>query len=218
MAKCRLAIFFIFAGTSPRSGEGNLIRMLLLLHCFYSDTWNIKTPNPLMAESTQKRVSFCKKSLLLQMTALHVWIKVGRKPPSSVSGCHEYDLPHWVGNIWRQTLALISLLPQQNQPWLPLVSLISTGMASLEPADEAPGFALALIVTRWKICFSCQSPRRPERDSLNCCFCKRRQTVCRAAECESAVGDVVTGSKLVETHVDVPGLKVFLFQNKVHRA
>lgn len=36
--------------------------------------------------------------------------------------------------------------------------------------------------------------------------------MCRAAECESAVEDVVTGSEWVETHVDVPGLKVFLFQ------
>jgi len=38
------------------------------------------------------------------------------------------------------------------------------------------------------------------------------QTVCRAAGCESAAEDVVTGSELVETHAEVPGLKVFLFQ------
>lgn len=36
--------------------------------------------------------------------------------------------------------------------------------------------------------------------------------MCRAPERESAVEDVVTASELVETHVDVPGLKVFLFQ------
>lgn len=29
---------------------------------------------------------------------------------------------------------------------------------------------------------------------------------------ESAVEDVVTGSELVEAHVDVPGLRVFFFQ------
>lgn len=44
---------------------------------------------------------------------------------------------------------------------------------------------------------------------------KGGQTLCRAAECESAVEDVVTGSELVETHVDVPGLMVILLKNYV---
>lgn len=182
-------------------------------HCVYSDTRSIKRADQLVAESIQKRAPFCKDFLLLLMTTLYVAIKVGRKPPSSVSGCSAYDLPHWAGDTWRQTLALINLLPQQNQPLLPLVSLRAWPHRCLQTKGRGPRTPLALIVTRWNICFSCQSPRGPERDLFNYFFLFVKEArLYVELQCESAAEDVVTGSELVETHVDVPRLKVSLFQ------
>lgn len=89
-------------------------------------------------------------------------------------------------------------------------------MASLMPADEGERAKNTTCTDRNQVehlLFMPVTPRAREGFFFNYFFWFVKEgRLYVELQCESAAEDVVTGSELVETHVDVPRLKVSLFQ------